>query len=492
MAESASPKSMYDKYRIIGVSDSMNRLRELITKAAQEKDDTVLILGPRGSGKENIAQNIHFQSEWKQEPFIAANCAGIPEQLFESIFFGIKKGAFTGAVESGGIIGNVKNGTVFLDEIGDLSLFHQAKFLRFLNDKSYARVGEEHKPKQANVKIIAATNIDLEDKIEKGEFRADLYDRISSQVIRTQNPLKYPGDLICLLNYYVKELGIKLDPRVKFLLYFYDFPGSVRELQILIKKDFYEILEIVKLRLRKLNSSKLQKFPKIIGDVEILEEAKKTVKKLESITLNGISNIYKDVNIHEEFKRSIENLEYDTLTTIRTTLKESENLLGEALEFIEEDITYLDECDADEKSDLYYDQFGRLSNYGFSDEDHHDINLLRKHNDAQAIEEILRKRGESDPFILHKKLSKKHHEAKEKRGQDILEKRLRFYEIVVLAQNYKCSKKKIIDYLHIGDKELSPDNFKKNYHYEYPGKINYEVKTPMDVFSEIVTQGTDE
>jgi DNA-binding NtrC family response regulator len=490
----AEDKKTEDKYRIVGVSAYIKFLEGKIKETAKNKD-TVLILGPRGSGKENIARNIHLQSERRLGPFIPANCAGIPEQLFESLFFGIGPDVASTVAESIGIIGHAKGGTVFLDEIGDLSLFHQAKFLRFLNDKSYARVGEENNVvTDPDVKIIAATNKDLEDLIEKREFRADLYDRISSQVIRTQSLSKHIGDLICLINHYANKEGLKLDPRVKFLLYFYDFPGNVRELQILIKKDLDEIIEIFKKRAENIKRNKLENIFVALERVDILEKIEQRVEIFESRTKENIRDIHRGKKALKKIKNNFKKLKIYTLENIGKSIEDIENLMDEALEVLEEDLTNISNDNRiDKKADHYYKQFGELSNYGFSHEDYNALNILKRERNTVEVENILKEYGDDDLLELHRELLRNYFAAIDRRDKDILDRRLRFFEVAILKQDYGCSKTKICELLHIADRSLSTEQFKKEYHFDYPERIKYEIKTPLDVLPEPeIDDGWDE
>ncbi len=183
----------------------------------------VLIIGPTGTGKELIAKAIHDSSSRKGKPFQTVDCGAISPELFESELFGHVKGSFTGAVADK--IGRAKNadgGSLFLDEIGNLSRDHQSKILRFLNDKTFTKVGGSEIEK-ADVRIITATNRDL--KADSG-FRDDLYHRIAGYVIRTTGLADRPEDTIYLLNHF----NHKADARVKFLLYSHPLSGNVREL----------------------------------------------------------------------------------------------------------------------------------------------------------------------------------------------------------------------------------------------------------------------
>lgn len=206
-------------------------------------DATALVLGESGTGKELVAQNLHFKSPRADKPFITINCAALPETLIESELFGHKKGAFTGAdSHREGRIKAAHNGTLFLDEIGELPLSIQAKFLRFLESGECQCLGEE-KPYKVNVRVIAATNRDLQKEVDAGRFRADLYYRLNIIPINLP-PLRERGnDVKLLLNYYAKKSASahKLEP-ISFSkeclseLKKYRWPGNIRELRNLVER----------------------------------------------------------------------------------------------------------------------------------------------------------------------------------------------------------------------------------------------------------------
>jgi len=217
-----------------------SRLKETLVLAAKvaRTDSTVLILGESGVGKEVLARAVHNSSRRKGMPMIKVNCAAMPEDLIESELFGYEDGAFTGA-KKGGKLGKFELahcGTIFLDEIGDMSLTMQAKLLRVLQEKEFERVGG-NKPIKVDIRVIAATNRDLESMIEQGTFRLDLYYRLNI-VPLTLTPLRErKDDLLELaktfLNQFSGQVGHKLtlSPRVIRFFQEYDWPGNIRELQ---------------------------------------------------------------------------------------------------------------------------------------------------------------------------------------------------------------------------------------------------------------------
>lgn len=225
----------YQSQKIIGQCDEMHKVLELAKAIARYPINT-LILGPTGSGKEVIAKMIHYSSPRSAGPFIAVNCTAIPDTLFESEMFGIEKGVATGVNYRKGLIEEADKGTLFLDELADMSLANQAKLLRVLEEKEVVRVGSS-KPIPIDIKIIAATNVNLEQSVKEGKFREDLYYRINVVEIKLP-PLASRGDDILLLaqnflNYHCSQLHrpaltLSHDVQKKFLAY--SWPGNVREL----------------------------------------------------------------------------------------------------------------------------------------------------------------------------------------------------------------------------------------------------------------------
>lgn len=223
---------------IVGNSKLMNKTKNLAMQAAKYESN-VLILGESGTGKELFARAIHEMSERKKEPFIAINCAAIPENLLESELFGYENGAFTGANKGGkpGKFELANGGTIFLDEVGDLSLHLQPKLLRVIEYGQLERVGGV-KSIKLDVRIIAATNKDLEVMEEKGEFREDLFYRLCVIPIMIPPLRKRPEDIILLAEHFLAKYNekfkkniISISEEVKKNLLLYDWPGNVRELE---------------------------------------------------------------------------------------------------------------------------------------------------------------------------------------------------------------------------------------------------------------------
>lgn len=225
---------------IIGVNPEMLKVYDLVRKICNS-DATILISGETGTGKELIAKAIHFNSQRKDEAFMAVNCAAISEHLMESELFGHEKGAFTDAYRQRiGKIEAANGGTLFLDEIGDMSLKLQAKLLRFLQDKSFERVGS-NVILTSDVRVIAATNKDLLQMIQDADFREDLYYRINIVCIEIPPLRKRLDDLPLLVSHFIKIANIKFNKTIKAvseeamkLFKEYSWPGNVRELENLI------------------------------------------------------------------------------------------------------------------------------------------------------------------------------------------------------------------------------------------------------------------
>lgn len=227
--------------RMVGSSSAMVDVQQKLEKVAPTKA-TVLLLGESGVGKTRIARIIHQFSERKHHPFIKVNCASIPETLLESELFGYEKGAFTGASQTrSGRFEEADKGTVFLDEIGELPQPIQAKLLRFLQDREFERLGS-NQTRKTDVRIIAATNKDLQDLSTTGEFRADLYYRLNVFPIRVPPLRERTEDVPGLLNHFLakvsKEYGrsMHFSARALEALTSYDWPGNVREMENLIER----------------------------------------------------------------------------------------------------------------------------------------------------------------------------------------------------------------------------------------------------------------
>jgi two-component system, NtrC family, response regulator GlrR len=227
----------YDFGNIVTRSDKMQRILETVSRIA-DSDSTVYIQGESGTGKELIAKAIHMASGRKDNPFIALNCAAIPESLLESKLFGHEKGAFTGATQSArGSFTQAHTGTIFLDEIGDMSLTIQAKVLRVVQERQFYPVGSE-KLVEVNVRVIVATNKDLEEEVKKGLFRNDLYYRIHVIPIQLPPLRERKEDIQPLVDHFLKKYNARMKKAIKGVmpeamkkLTLHDWPGNVRELE---------------------------------------------------------------------------------------------------------------------------------------------------------------------------------------------------------------------------------------------------------------------
>jgi two-component system, NtrC family, nitrogen regulation response regulator NtrX len=221
---------------IIGRSESIERMREIIEKVGPT-EARVLITGPNGAGKEMVAKWLHLKSKRANKPLIEINCAAIPAELIESELFGHEKGSFTSAIKQRlGKFEQAEGGTLFMDEVGDMSLSAQAKVLRALQENKIARVGGD-KDIKVNVRILAATNKDLPKEIEKGNFREDLYHRLNVIPIKVPSLASRKDDIPLLINTFIVELAKgynmlpkKIQPQALSYLQELPWPGNVREL----------------------------------------------------------------------------------------------------------------------------------------------------------------------------------------------------------------------------------------------------------------------
>jgi len=226
---------------LLGGSPAMQRVIELIGKVSPT-DSTVLLLGESGTGKDLLANTIHRLSNRRERPFVAVNCAALPETLLESELFGHVQGAFTGAhADKHGLFEEADEGTIFLDEIGDMALVTQAKLLRVLQNGEVRRVGDT-RTQRVNVRVIAATNQNLEEAVRERRFREDLYFRLNVVTIRIP-PLRDRGDsLPRLVQYFLTRANqafgrsvTQIDEQAMSLLIAYPYPGNVRELESIMK-----------------------------------------------------------------------------------------------------------------------------------------------------------------------------------------------------------------------------------------------------------------
>jgi DNA-binding NtrC family response regulator len=233
----------YDFNNILGNSSQILEAISLAKKVAPT-DATVLLLGETGTGKEVFAQAIHTGSKRSSKPFIALNCSAFSKDLLESELFGYIAGSFTGAQkDKKGLIESANHGTLFLDEIGELPLALQAKLLRFLEAGEFIRVGD-NKTTRVNVRIIAATNRNLQDEINAGNFREDLYFRLSGFKILLPNLRDRKKDIALLAMYFLEKSAVKNNPAVKSMsheflehLQFHHWKGNIRELKNILERS---------------------------------------------------------------------------------------------------------------------------------------------------------------------------------------------------------------------------------------------------------------
>ncbi len=279
-------KTSAESGEILGGSKSIKNILELIQRVAPT-DTRVLITGENGTGKELVAKAIHRQSQRKEKPFIEVNCAAIPNELIESELFGHEKGSFTGAVQQRiGKFESANNGTLFLDEIGDMSLQAQAKVLRAIEDGKIERVGGTKKI-EVDVRIIAATNKNLSDEIDKGNFREDLFHRLNVIPIQIPPLRERSDDIPVLVANFAQDISQKHkkpsvifnEEAVKFLQSL-PWSGNVRELRNAIER--------------------------VIILIDKREIFKKDIEFLFSTSKNQIDNIIDTSNSFQEFKEKAE------------------------------------------------------------------------------------------------------------------------------------------------------------------------------------------
>ena len=235
-------KKVSKNYEMIGESDAISHIKEMIEKVAAT-DARVLITGPNGTGKELVAHWLHEKSDRSSSPLIEVNCAAIPSELIESELFGHVKGSFTGAnKDRAGKFEAANNGTIFLDEIGDMSLSAQAKVLRALQENKIQRVGSDRDIK-VNVRIVAATNKDLKKEIKEGRFREDLYHRLAVILIKVPALNDRRNDIPLLIHHFSQKIASQQGVAKKefsseaiALLQEYDWTGNIRELRNVVER----------------------------------------------------------------------------------------------------------------------------------------------------------------------------------------------------------------------------------------------------------------
>jgi DNA-binding NtrC family response regulator len=235
-------KKVSKKYEMIGESEAISNIKSMIEKVAPT-DARVFITGPNGTGKELVAHWLHEKSERTKGPMVEVNCAAIPSELIESELFGHVKGSFTGAnKDRAGKFEAANGGTIFLDEIGDMSLSAQAKVLRALQENKISRVGSD-KDIKVDVRVIAATNKDLRKEISEGKFREDLYHRLAVILIKVPALNERREDIPLLIDFFAEQIGNEQGTVKKYfsesaikLLQAYDWTGNIRELRNVVER----------------------------------------------------------------------------------------------------------------------------------------------------------------------------------------------------------------------------------------------------------------
>jgi len=265
-----------------------------LAKKISKSDLTVFIRGESGTGKELLAQSIHNESERKKQAFVAVNCAAMPENLLESELFGYEKGAFTGALKEGkkGLFEAANNGTIFLDEIGDMPVLLQTKLLRVLQERQIMPIGSENII-NINVRIIAATNKDILKMIKEDKFRKDLYYRLNVLPIMVPPLRERTGDIIDLLNYFIGR-KIYIEDEVKDILIGYGWPGNIRELQNVA--SYISLMCDDKVEVKNLPSTLDYKEKNCNYEKEILKSSCDFEKAIEFLNLiNGFNKLEKNI-----------------------------------------------------------------------------------------------------------------------------------------------------------------------------------------------------
>jgi PAS domain S-box-containing protein len=237
------PTIQFGRFQVVASSESMKRLVAFALRLATSEANTILIEGESGTGKDLIAQFIHYSSNRLSRPFIPVNCAAIPEALIESELFGHERGAFTDArSEKKGLFELANGGTLFLDEVGELTPSVQAKLLRVLEDQSFRRVGGVHDI-EVDVRVIAATNRHLAKAVQQGHFRIDLFHRLSVIPIKLPPLRERPSDILPLATHFIRDYAVKYKSKVRGIsrdagdaMLAYGWPGNVRELRNVIER----------------------------------------------------------------------------------------------------------------------------------------------------------------------------------------------------------------------------------------------------------------
>jgi DNA-binding NtrC family response regulator len=287
-------KALYDKFSIEGIVGRSRKMREAIEimKKVSSTSATVLLGGESGTGKELAARAIHYNSPRRAKPFTAVNCAAIPENLIESELFGYEPGAFTGATSrSIGLFESTNGGTIFLDEVGDLPALLQSKILRVLQDKEIRRIGSRDNIK-IDLRVISATNRDLEKEIIKKNFREDLYYRLKVITIELPPLRERRGDIPELVNFFIRKYNQEFGKRIKGIeenalkaLIEYHWPGNIRQLEsvieraLLMSESFIISIKDIRSELRSAHGSDILDFDLPEEGINFEELEKELLKK---------------------------------------------------------------------------------------------------------------------------------------------------------------------------------------------------------------------
>ncbi len=311
-------KSIYEERKIIGSSKETKKVNELIEKVSANESVDVLITGESGTGKELVAREIHTRSGRADMPFVPVNCSAIPETLMESELFGYEKGAFTGAVaKREGKFKRANGGTIFLDEIADMAMSMQVKLLRVIQDKEVVSVGGDE-PIKVDIRIISATNRDIEAMVEKGNFRDDLYYRLNVVPIHIPPLRERRDDITVLVDYIIEKLNKKLKKNVSGLsgsimskLMSYNFPGNIRELENMLERAYIlagnDRLRIEHFPILSSGNNEIEVFSKVKALKVISGEARKRAEK------NAIDRALIETNWNRVKAAKLLEVDYKTL-----------------------------------------------------------------------------------------------------------------------------------------------------------------------------------
>ena len=235
-------QDVYQPYNFIGESPQIKKVFKIVSRVART-DSSVIIVGETGTGKELVASAIHYNSPRADGPFVRVNCAALPEQLLESELFGYEKGAFTGADRARvGRFEHANRGTIFLDEVADMSLMTQAKVLRVIQEKEFERVGS-NETLRTDVRIISATNKDLMERMRQSLFREDLFYRLNVVTVRLPPLREREGDIALLMQFFLKKFSAEMnkvirgvEPQAMKIFAGYPWPGNIRELENAVER----------------------------------------------------------------------------------------------------------------------------------------------------------------------------------------------------------------------------------------------------------------